>query len=184
MKLNSDEQTLLENKVLILYIIDKVGKAIYQNALIELILEVSDMNYFYLQQFLLDLQEDKLVVKYDNPEDTIYEITNEGKSALELTKDMIPGIVKLKVDSKFKDSLDNIEEKFSISADFTPKGEKDFMVKCKIIENTNVLFELNTFAGSREQAKKIVDNWNINAENIYPKILELLVDNTQQKTDI
>ena len=176
MKLNSDEQTLLENKVLILYIIDKVGKAIYQNALIELILEVSDMNYFYLQQFLLDLQEDKLVVKYDNPEDTIYEITNEGKSALELTKDMIPGIVKLKIDSTIKGELDNIEEEVSIVSEFMPEDDNLFNVTCKIVEKNKTIFEVSTFAGSREQAKAISDNWKENAINIYPKIINLLTN--------
>jgi len=36
------------------------------------------------------------------------------------------------------------------------------------------MFEIQTFAGSKEQAKSIVDNWNNRAEEIYPKILELL----------
>ena len=35
MKLNSDEQTLAENKLLILYILSKVGKAITHKELLE-----------------------------------------------------------------------------------------------------------------------------------------------------
>ena len=58
MKLNSDEQTLAESKVLLLYILNKVGKAISHNELLELVSSVSDMNYFYFEQFLLDLLED------------------------------------------------------------------------------------------------------------------------------
>ena len=49
------------------------------------------------------------------------------------------------------------------------------MVRCKIIENNNVVFDLQAHAGSREQAKKIVENWNQNSTEIYPQILELLV---------
>ena len=45
----------------------------------------------------------------------------------------------------------------------------------EIIENNNVIFEIKTFAGSREQAKMIVDNWENNAETLYPKLLELLI---------
>ena len=48
--------------------------------------------------------------------------------------------------------------------------------KCKIVENNNIVFEIQTFAGSKEQAKAIVDNWNNKAEDIYPKILELLTE--------
>ena len=54
--------------------------------------------------------------------------------------------------------------------------DNHFTVKCKIIENNNIMFEVQTFAGSKEQAKTIVDNWNNNAEDIYPKILELLTE--------
>ena len=55
MKLTSDDETLAENKVLILYILNKIGKAISNDALLNLVLAVTDMNYFYFQQFLLDL---------------------------------------------------------------------------------------------------------------------------------
>ena len=87
---------------------------------------------------------------------------------------MIPGILKLQVDNNLKENLDTIEDKFSISSDYTPIAENNFNVKCKIIENNNTLFEVQTYAGSKEQAKSIVDNWNNRATEIYPKILELL----------
>ena len=116
MKLNSDDRTLAENKVLILYILSKVGKSISHNELLDLVVSISDMNYFYFEQFLLDLYEDNYIVKYKKEDDDIYEMTDEGKKALELTIDMIPGILKLEVDSKFKENLDTIKDKFSISA--------------------------------------------------------------------
>ena len=37
------------------------------------------------------------------------------------------------------------------------------------MENNETVFEIKTFAGSRDEAKKIVDNWKNNAEVIYPK---------------
>ena len=89
---------------------------------------------------------------------------------------MIPGILTLQVDNNLKESLDDIEDKFSISSDYTPIDENHFTVKCKIVENNNIVFEIQTFAGSKEQAKAIVDNWNNKAEDIYPNILELLTE--------
>lgn len=176
MKLNLDEQTLAENKVLLLYILNKVGKSISHNELLELISSISDMNYFYFQQFLLDLLEDNYILKYEKDDNEIYELTDEGKEALELTIDIIPGILKLNVDSKFKESLDTIKDKFSISSEYTPISEKEFTVRCKIIENNNIIFDIHAHAGSREQAKKIVDNWNTKAGEIYPQILDLLIN--------
>ena len=110
-------------------------------------------------------------------------MTEEGKKALELTIDMIPGILKLDVDSKFKENLDTIKDKFSISAEYTPINEKEFTIRCKINENNSIIFDLNAHAGSREQAKKIVENWNTKASEIYPKILELLIQDYSSKED-
>ena len=168
MKLNSDDQTLAESKILLLYILSKVGKPISHNEFLELVTSIVDMNYFYFQQFLLDLLEDNYICKYIQEDNEIYEITNEGKNAIDLTIDIIPGILKLEVDSKFKENLDTIKDKFSISAEYTPISEREFSVRCKIIENNTTIFDLQAHAGSREQAKKIVENWNTNATEIYP----------------
>ena len=179
MKLNSDDQSLAESKILLLYILSKIGKPISHNELIDLVLSIVDMNYFYLEQFLLDLLEDNYINKYKQEDIDIYEITEEGKKAIELTIDIIPGILKLQVDSKFKKNLDTIKDKFSISAEYTPISERNFSIRCKIIENNITIFDLQAHAGSKEQAKKIVENWNNNAIEIYPKILDLLHDSNE-----
>lgn len=176
LKLNSDDQTLAESKILILYILDKVGKPISHNELLELVISISDMNYFYFQQFLLDLLEDNYVSTFRKENDDIYELTEDGKNALALTIDIIPGILKLIVDSKFKQNFDTIKDEFAVIAEYTPVTEKDFSVKCKIIENNNTVFNLEAYAGSREQAKQIVNNWKNNAIHIYPEILHSLTD--------
>ncbi len=62
--LTSDSEALAENKVLILYILDKVNKPLTNDSLYKLVLSALDMNYFYFQQFLLDLIETKFVVNY------------------------------------------------------------------------------------------------------------------------
>lgn len=181
MKLEVDNSTLAENKLLVLYILNKVGKPISQKALLELIVSITEMNYFYFQQFLLDLIENKYVISYEKDEEIIYMITPEGKRAIELTSDMIPGILTLKVDNSLKDNLDDIEDKLSISSDFIPIDDNHFTVKCKVIENNTIMFEVQTFAGSKEQAKNIVDNWNTNATEIYPKILSLLTETKKEE---
>lgn len=175
MNQNSDDKTLPENKILILYILKKVGKPLSHKELLELTMSVADMNYFYLQQFLSELLDDNFIKK-DNSEIELYELTEVGTQALDLTIDLIPGITKLKIDSQFKESLESIKDKFSISAEYTPISEKDFLVTCKIIENHAPIFKLETHVGSMEQAAHIVNNWNKDAVEIYPTILNLLTD--------
>lgn len=177
MNTNSDNTTTLaENKVLILYILNLVGNEIKEDNLFKIISSINNINYFYFKQILTDLIDSNLVGDFTKENETAIRITSEGKNAYILTKDVLPGIMKLKADSIFKKEFSAIAEESSIIAEFIPKNENDYTIKCKIIENNETLFEVKTFAGSRQRAKRIVDNWNSNASKIYPKILNLLLD--------
>ena len=146
LKLSSNKETLAESKIILLYLLNKIQKPVTNDVLLKLVTNITDINYFYFQQFLLDLIDSRYVASYvkEGDKETIYEITREGKEILELTQDIIPGIIKLKIDSNFKN------------------------------ENSNSIFEVKIFAGSRDTAKAICDNWNHRAIDIYPKIIELL----------
>ena len=177
MKITSDSETLAENKVLILYVLSNVNKPITNDALYSIISSAVDLNYFYFQQFLLDLIEVKYVVCFEKETQSVYEITDAGRNTLDLTLDMLPGIIKLKVDTNFKSSMESFENAQSIIAEFTPKSESEYEVQCKIVEDGEVVFEVKTFAYSREQAQNIVQNWKSHANNLYPQILDILVKN-------
>ena len=175
MSSNSDSTTnLAENKVLILYILTCIDNSIMQDDLFKIISLINNMNYFYFKQILTDLIDSKLVGIYTKEEEQVLQITDEGRNAYMLTKEVLPGLLKLKADNVFKKELSNIEESSSVVAEFIPKSENDYTVKCKIVENNETIFEVKTYAGSRERAKKIVDNWKNNASSIYPNILNLL----------
>ena len=179
MSSNSDNTTTLaENKVLILYILIQINGEIVQDNLFKIISAINNINYFYFKQLLTDLIDSKLVGLYTKDDEQVLKITSEGKNAYELTKDVMPGLLKLKAEHVFKIEFPNIEEASSIIAEFTPKNENNYTVKLKIVENNETIFEVKTYAGSRERAKKIVDNWNNHANTIYPNILELLFNDT------
>lgn len=177
---NSDNTTALaENKVLILYLLDQIPNGIIENGLFKIVTSINGINYFYFKQVLTDLFETKLVglITKDDSEGVI-KITSEGKNALSLTQDVLPGILKLKADNLFKKELSSVTEETSVTAEFIPKNENDYTIKCKIVENNETIFEVRTVAGSRDRAKRIVDNWNSNASKIYPEILDILLKNS------
>ena len=178
--MNKIDEKLADNKLLILYILQKINHCVSYKELLELVISISDMNYFDFQQFLQELLDDNFISKYIKNNDEIIELTEEGKNALELTIDMLPGIIKLKVDSSFKEEYNKIKDEFSVYAKYTPINETNFTVNCKIIENSQTIFNLETYADSKEQAKQIVNNWNKNAEKIYPNILRILTENDEQ----
>ena len=177
---SSDNTTALaENKVLILYILGQLPNGILEDGLYKLISSINDVNYFYFKEVLTDLLDSKLVGMFtkDEEDESVLKITSEGKNALSLTLDVLPGILKLKADNVFKEQFSSIADATSITAEFIPRSENDYTIKCRIIEKNETIFEVRTFAGSRERAKKIVDNWNKNASKIYPKMLDILLEN-------
>ena len=181
MKLTSDDETLAENKVLILYILEQSGKPLTNDVLYKIVLAVNNMNYFYFQQFTLDLINVGYILSFEKEDHTLYQITENGKTTLDLTLDLLPGILKLKADTHIKSIIDKSEEEKSIVAEYTPVSENHYNIVCRIVEDNETVFEIKTFAGSRDQAKDIVHNWESNAYSIYPKILDILVNTDSNK---
>lgn len=174
MKLNEDSETLAENKVLILYVLDKLNKPIDNDSLLKLILSIEEMNYFYFQQFLLDLLENKYIIGYTEDDKTMYKITDLGKETLNLTNDLLPGITKLQIDNALKENVDDVQYNEHAVSEFTPKNEQEFTVTCKLVKNNITIFELKLQASSRENAKQIAEKWENNYDEIYPIIVEIL----------
>ena len=176
---SSDNITALaENKVLILYTLNQIQNGLSNDGLYKIISSINDVNYFYFKEVLTDLLDSKLVGMFtkDEEDESVLKIRSEGKNALSLTIDVLPGILKLKADNVFQKEFSSIADETSIIAEFIPRSENDYTIKCKVIEKNETIFEVRTFAGSRDRAKKIVDNWNKNASKIYPKILDLLLE--------
>ena len=174
MKLNEDSEVLAENKVLILYILNKLNKPIDNDSLLKLILPIQDMNYFYFQQFLLDLLENKYIIGYTKDDKTMYKITDLGIKTLTLTDDLLPGIVKLQIDNALAKDVDDVQYNNHAVSEFTPQSENEFIVTCKLVKNNITNFELKLQANSREEAKDIAHKWETYHDEIYPIILELL----------
>ena len=123
----------------------------------------------------MDLIENKYILKgVSDKNETIYEMTQEGRQAINLVQDLIPGFTRFQIDNNFKEDLRSIEDEYSITADFIPESENCYNVICRITENGKVTFEVKTFAASREQAKLIVEHWKKNAVKIYVKMLKML----------
>ena len=169
-------EDLAENKVLILYLLNKLSDGIKSDNLYKIVSSTNNINYFYYQELITDLINTNLIGSFTKDEDTFIKITSEGENALSLTKSLLPGILKLKADNVFKAEVSTIAEESSIVTEYIPRDENNYTVKCKIVEKNDVIFEVSAFAGSRDRAKQISDNWTNNATRIYPQIIDLLLN--------
>ena len=79
---DNTRNSLAQDKVLILYVLNYLNKEITESDLFKFISPVDNMNYFYFKQILSDLVDSKLVETYtkeelDENNPVIYKLTIE-----------------------------------------------------------------------------------------------------------
>ena len=142
--------------------------------ILKLLYDFEGFNYYYFQHLLSDLVENKYILSYKQNEEWIYEITSLGSEVLELTENMLPGIVKHKLNLITKGLLKDVKNELIISAEYIPENNDTYTTKCKLSEDNQTVFELNILCNSQSEAKKIAENWKANADEYYNKILDMV----------
>ena len=171
-----NKEKLAESKLIILYLINKFNYSLSNSQLLKLLYDFDGFNYYYFQHLLSDLVEQKYILNYKQDEEWLYRITEEGKNILELTENVLPGIIKYKLDTIVQHSLKDIKNEITVTAEYIPENDNAYITKCKITESHKTLFEINIYCISQSQAKAIADNWKNNAIKLYPEFIELLTN--------
>jgi predicted transcriptional regulator len=171
---NSSEE-LASNKLLILYILDKIKMDLTNSQITQLIMETELMNYFSLQEFLSQLIESNFVQIYNESNKELYSLTTKGIQALEYFLGRIPQDIKDKIDIYTIQNKDQILNDTQVKSDFIKVSDNEFIVSLKVIENQTNLIDLNLNVSSNKQAKLICDNWKNNASHLYADIIQLLI---------
>jgi len=176
-----DKEKLARNKLIILYVMKKVDCPLSNSQILRLLYDIEGFNYYYFQHILSDLVNQKYIIHYQQEEEWLYEITEEGKNVYDLTENMLPGITKYKIDSIINSILKDVKNDTSITAEYVPEGEKTYITKCKITEAHKTIFEINVFCASQNEAKKIAENWKNNADTLYPEFISMLTTVSKDK---
>lgn len=171
----NNNKKLAENKLILLYIIHKLDMPVSNLQLTKIILENNLMNYFFSQQFLNELCDDKLLSSKVVDNKTYYSITETGRKTLGYLSDLILPVDMEKISKALNSSKKKMRNETRIIADFIPESENKYTVKCGVLEDNFTLIELTLAVGSRKDAKTICDNWKTHAHNIYPEIIESVI---------
>lgn len=173
MNLGSNRE-LAENKLILLYIIDKINIPISNLQITKLIMENKFMNYFLLQQFLKDLCDQMMLEANVVEGKTFYIITSTGKQTLTFFTDHIPAGIKMRIDNNIIDIRKNIRNETRITSDYTPESENEFIVNCSVREDNFSLIDLKITVGTKNDARAICENWQTSSQAIYAEIIESL----------
>lgn len=170
---NTDE--LLQSKLLILYILNRVDIPMLNNDITQFVLEHNYMNYFLIQQFLGELVNSKFIEITTKEGNEYYNLTKAGKDSLTFFEDRIPSKIKESVNETYKEKKKQIVQKSQIIANYFKKSETEYIVILKVIEKESVIFSLTLDIPSPEQAQMICDNWKKNSSKVFKDILDSLI---------
>lgn len=172
---------LAENKLLLLYILDKSRYPMSNSLLTEMVLHNCFLNYFTLQQYISELETSDFIKYEENNSRKLMYLTEKGKSVLSFFENRISVNKKNIVDEYLESTMETIKKELTIHADYTLEKHNSFCVNLKAIEGDIVLIDLKLNVVSKNQALSLCNRWKENSSEIYTTIIEtLLNDNTEE----
>lgn len=185
---------IVQNKLIIMYIMQKLKMPVGNIHITKMVLETRLMNYFMFQQCFNELHEGKLVELDGDKAASArnnsvatkneaaveangrgrYIITESGQNTLQYFMNLIPPGIKNQLDKITSSVRKEIREETLVTADYIPESENKFTVGCEIREEDFTLIDLKVAVGTKKDARLICENWKKHSSEIYAEIIEAL----------
>jgi len=184
---DSSDYAQVENKLLLLYLIEKMDIPLSTSQIHQFVLEETSTHYFDCQQCLCEMLEDNYLEATAEDNKTRYTITDIGITTLEYFEKRIPLYIRNKINKYVNDNRKYVKRDYETTANYFKDFQTgDYVVKCGVYDDVSVLMEINLTVVSRDHARNICDNWRNNVTSLYGSILNNLVfkdDNAKVKED-
>ena len=165
-----------ENKLLILYLINKMDLPLSRSHISDYFTEAEFMDYYTVQQTLAEMVDKNYLDSATDSNVTRYTITGEGLQTLEYFEKHISIPKRSKINQYIKENRKDIKREFEKTVNFFHnETHNDFVIKCGVYDEDQMLMELSISVDTREQARMIETNWNKNAKTLYGEIIRTLV---------
>ncbi|MGN0765042.1 MAG: DUF4364 family protein [Christensenellales bacterium] len=170
-----DQQSI--NKLILLYIFDKMDVPLQENIIVEMATENNWINYMECKESLADLIKTSFVANISPRSSTPrYTITSDGRECLNHFYTNINSSVRDDITDIIKKNRMKYRKKQDYFSDYYKNADGTYTVVLKIESNTMPLMELKLNIQNRNTAKWIFKNWADKAPQVYEFIQENLVD--------
>lgn len=163
-------EAIMLSKLMILYMLDRVDFPLTGSQISQFILERGYTNYFNLQIALNELIENDFIKPTTERNHSLYEITEQGKEAVELFEFKVADSIKLDILNYLKEQKIELRNESAISADYYPSNN-EYVAQCSIKERNQTLLEIKLTVPTQEQAAHICDSWREKSEDIYSYLI-------------
>ncbi len=175
-----DDSVLIQ--FIILFTLSNVDEPVRYDILLNLIMENCNINYTDLQVALDNLvSTDHVSTILAAKNHQLYEITPKGKYAGDFFKSNIPIYIREPILESIEPLVVEERRRQSVQGGITPLTKKEFLAECALYDDDRTpLMNLSFYAGSREQANKIVRYYKEHPDTVYQKIVQALTEETEE----
>ncbi len=170
------EMDIFDKRLIVLFVLkeSKVNLTIEQIS--KLCSEFEDITYIDICMYIDSLKNSGYIQETYENNKSVYVLTDSGLDILNELIELIPGMSLLNMKNILKEKMDDCKQDYSIDTLILPIKKDEYKVSCYIQDGNDELINLTIYAGDKENAKKISNNWKHNAEVLYSKIIELMTD--------
>lgn len=179
---NSEQYTA--NKILILFVLNKLSIKMTDNALNAVLLGPGLVNYFTVQECREDLISKGCIKReLDSNGSVLYSITETGVERLNQMKYMLSGGLGARYEAYIDENRDSLERDMYVNADCFEDTQGNVYVRCYVREGTNCIVDIKLPVASRIDGAAICDTWRKNTSDVYLQLLKIFYDSIKNKKD-
>jgi hypothetical protein len=162
----------LDIKILILYILRRLPEPVTFDTLSELVLCDEGISYFDFAECVSEL----VTTEHIKTDGHTYSLTEKGIKNGEITENSIPFSVRVKADKNSSELRFLLNRKSMISSSHTIRRKGGYTVDLSLSDGISDIIALKLYAVSQAQAQALENGFIKNAESIYNKIIQMILE--------
>ena len=165
------KQTMANNKLLLLYLLNKSDIPLSELRLVRIFSDLSFMGYFDLKECMFELEQNRHISSRSTPQSVVYSITEKGANMLRVLCEDLRLSFREGIDKYLEAHSSELKMESQLVGEMIKLSSSEYRVILKVLEEDRTVFELNCIVYSKDAAQTMLDNWRANAVSLYKDVL-------------
>lgn len=163
---------IFDNKIIILYILNNSDKPLTIEQIVKFCEDFEDITYFDIFDYVEKLNLSGYIDTVIENDTKLYKINPCGSATLAELLELVPGVNLYNLKKMVSKNMIKVKKEHTINTQILPSKDNTYKVSCYIKDGNDEIINISLFAGSKEEAIKISQNWDKNSDKIYDLILK------------
>lgn len=155
--------------------LDKVDFPMTTSQISEFMLDKGYTTYFKLQEALSEMVDSGLLKIETTHNRTLYHLTENGAETIQFFTNKISPAIQNDVNEFLKEKQYDLKEEVAIKSDYYLNTNREYEVRCQIVENGFSLIDLKITVPTETEAETIAGSWFRQSQDIYALLLSKLL---------